>query len=88
MTAQVLDDAVDAGWLDANPARGRKVSVRESRPRRTWLELDEVRSLLDAAGDHRALLATMLLGGLRVGELCDLRWRSISLAGGRRGSHR
>jgi integrase len=43
---------------------------------------DEVRAILDAAGEHRALLATMLLGGLRVGELCALRWHSVDLARG------
>jgi integrase len=29
------------------------------------------------------LLATMILGGLRVGELCALRWRAVDLARGR-----
>jgi integrase len=78
--AQVLDDAVEYKQVAINPARGRKRRLKARRPRRIWLELDEVRSLLDAAGNHRALLATMILAGLRVGEACALRWRAVDLA--------
>jgi integrase len=46
--AQVLDDAVEYGHLDVNPARGKKRRLKAARPKRTWLELDEVYSLLDA----------------------------------------
>jgi integrase len=56
--------------------------LKAGKPRRTWLTLDEVRDLLAAADPHRALLATMILGGLRVGELCALRWRAVDLARG------
>jgi integrase len=79
---QVLDDAVEYGLIPSNPARGRRRRLKASKPKRTWLELDEVSSLLDAAGAHRALIATMILGGLRVGELCALRWRAVDLARG------
>ena len=78
--AQILDDAVEYGHIDTNPAGGRKRRLKAAKPRRTWLELDEVRSLLDASGKHRALLATMILSGLRVGELIELRWRDVNLA--------
>jgi integrase len=78
--AQVLDDAVEYGYLESNPARGRKRRLKASKPRRTWLELDEVRALLEAANGDRALLATMILAGLRVGELTSLRWRAVDLA--------
>lgn len=81
--AQVLDDAVEYGHIDVNPARGRKRRLKASRPRRVWLELDEVRSLLKAASRHRALIATLILAGLRVSELCELRWRAVDLAQGK-----
>jgi integrase len=80
--SQVCDDVVEYGYLSSNPARGRKRRLKAAKPRRTWLKLDEVRAILDAAGEHRALLATMLLGGLRVGELCQLRWHAVDLARG------
>jgi integrase len=81
--AQVLDDAIEYGHINVNPARGRKRRLKASRPRRIWLELDEVRSPLDAAGRHRALIATLILAGLRVSELCELRWRAVDLARGK-----
>jgi integrase len=61
-----------------------------------WLDsAEQIRALLDAAGDlddkaksngqipRRAILATLILGGLRIGELIDLRWRDVNLAEGR-----
>jgi integrase len=81
--AQILDDAIEYGYIETNPARGRKRRLKASRPKRTWLEIDEVRALLEAAGKHRALLATMILGGLRISELLALRWRDVDLAGAR-----
>jgi integrase len=81
--AQVLDYAQDLGYLGSdNPARGRKRRLKASKPSRTWLEADEVRDLLNAAGEHRALLATLTLAGLRISTLCALRWRSVDLARG------
>jgi len=62
--AQILDDAVEFGYLGSNPARGKRRRLKAMKPRRTWLEIHEVQALLDAAGDHQALLATMILSGL------------------------
>src|SRR5262249_21258787 len=76
--AMVLDDAVTYGYMAANPVRGRY--LKAAKPRRTWLEPDEAASLIDAAGDHRALIATMTLAGLRVSEAAALRWRCVDLA--------
>ncbi len=81
--ARVLDQAAEYGWIESNPARGKRRRLKAEKPRRTWLELDEVRALLDAAGEHRPLLATMILAGLRVSEACGLRWRDVDLARGR-----
>jgi integrase len=80
--AMILDDAITYGLHPGpNPVRGRL--LKAERPRRTWLEADEASALIDAAGDHRALIATMTMAGLRVGELTNLRWRSVDLAGGK-----
>ena len=81
--AMILDDAIEAGYIETNVVRGKRRRLKESKPRRTWLELSDVRAILDAAGKHRALLATMILAGLRVGELTALRWRDVDLANAR-----
>ena len=80
----VLDSAIEHGYIvGANPARGKRRRLRADKPRRTWLEIHELRALLDASGDHRALIATMALAGLRVGEVTGLRWAAVDLAAGR-----
>ena len=81
--AQVLDEAVDEGYVTETVARGKKRRLKAGRPRRTWLELGQVQALLDAAGEHRALIAAMIITGLRVSELVALRWRDLDLASSR-----
>jgi integrase len=83
--AQVLDDAVEFGYAETNVARGKRRRLKAGKPRRTWLELHEVQAILATAGKHRAMIATMILAGLRVGELCKLRWRDVDLAAGKLG---
>lgn len=82
LLAKILDKAVRRKYLESNPARGEDCRLRTRTPHRTWLELDEVRSLLEAAGTYRRELATLTLAGLRISELGGLRWRSVDLAGG------
>jgi integrase len=86
--ATILDAAIDHEIRPGpNPAKGKERRIRTAgQPRRNWLELPQLRALLaaaDADGDHRALIACMLLGGLRVSEACALRWRDVDLANGR-----
>lgn len=50
MLAQILDDAEDAGWVDRNVARGRRVREPTKRRRnRGALDTDEFLTLLEAA---------------------------------------
>jgi integrase len=71
----ILEVAVEYGYIDRNPARGRRRRLQADAPRRQFLEADQVRALLDAAGKHRTLLATAIMaGGLRVSEVAGLRW--------------
>ena len=81
--AQLLDHAIELGYIESNVARGRKRRLKAPKPRRTWLEAEKLNVLLDAAGTHKPLLATMALAGLRVSEACALRWRDVDLANGR-----
>lgn len=91
LLAVILEQAVEYGHLDRNPAQGRKRLLKESRPPRTYLQPDQVAALLAAAGKldsearfgdtrrRRPLLAVLTLAGLRIGEGLNLRWRDVSL---------
>jgi integrase len=77
-----------------NVAKGRRRRLPTSQPRRTWLDRAEhIAALLDAAGEldlaarysrgqRRALLATLVYAGPRIGEALALRWRDVDLARG------
>lgn len=95
LLSQILQRAVDYEHIDRNPLR---VGTRKDRylpaikPARTFLEVDELHALLDAAGEldasarqdrrigRRASLATLALCGLRISELCELRCSQVDLA--------
>ena len=64
--AQILEVAVEYGYIERKPARGTRRRRKADAPRRHFLEADQLRALLDAAGRHRTLLATAIMaGGLR-----------------------
>ena len=92
--AQILDLAVEYGHLQANPARGKRRRMKAPSAKRTYLEPEQVLAVLDAAGelDHestyysrkggrRAIMASLMLTGVRVSELCDLKWGDLDLVG-------
>jgi integrase len=83
--AQILELAVDYGYLPRNPAasKGGRRRVKERQPQRTWVEPEQLIALLAAAPKgHRAVLAILAGAGLRVGEACALNWRDLDLATG------
>jgi integrase len=83
--AQILELAVDYGYMPRNPAasKGGRRRLKEPPPKRTWVEPEQLMALLDAAPrGHRPVLATLVGVGLRVGELCALDWRDVNLATG------
>jgi integrase len=96
LLAAILEGAVERELIARNPAKGRGRRVRERAPRRSYLETAaQIKTLLDAAGEldlqahpacqhieRRAMLATLTFAGLRIGELCALRWHDVDLAGG------
>jgi integrase len=99
LLGQILQQAVDYELIDRNPVRvgGRSARfLKRTRPRRTFLEVDEFHSLLDAAGEleaearsdfrglgRRAMVATLGLAGLRISELMDLKVAQVDLTRGR-----
>jgi integrase len=96
LLAVVLEGAVERELIARNPAKGRARRVRERAPQRSHLDsAEQVAALLDAGGaldshaaidkrhvHRRAMLAVLVFAGLRIGELCALRWRDVDLAGG------
>ena len=91
LLANVLDSAVERGGLETNPARGKRRRLRAPRPTRRVLEPDELNELLAVAGQmdrqkrralqigRRPMIAVMAKTGVRVTELCQLRWRAVDI---------
>ena len=83
--AAVLEDAIEDELIDRNPARAKRMRVRVPKPDRTFLEMDELGALLDAAaaqdaplrqarpagelGFTTALVADLLVRGYRPGQI-------------------
>ena len=90
----VLEQAVEYELVPRNVAKGRRRRLPKRTPQRSWLDrADHVAALLQAAGaldgaalrnrgQRRALLATLVFAGLRIGEALALRWRDVDLARG------
>lgn len=50
----ILDEAVSDGHLQRNPARTRRMRIKVPKPPRTFLEMDELVALTDAASEQEA----------------------------------
>ena len=82
MLSRILEEAVEYGLIDRNPAKGRRRRLKPDPRPHAWLEPDEISVLISSAGRNRALIATLIRAGLRVGEACDLRWGAVDLTHG------
>ena len=92
----ILETALERELISRNPAKGKGRRARERAPVRSYLHsAAQITALLDASGEldraapdarkhveRRAMIATLTFAGLRIGELCALRWRDVDLAGG------
>ena len=94
--ATLLDVAMERSdvHLAVNAARGRRRKIRVAKPKlRSFLEVDQVWALLDAAAVRerritayratvypgRVILSLLTLGGLRISELCFLERGLVNL---------
>jgi len=50
--ASILDDAIEDGHIQTNPARSKRMRVRVPKPSRTFLEMDELAAVFDAAAEQ------------------------------------
>ncbi|MEA2390214.1 MAG: integrase [Solirubrobacteraceae bacterium] len=80
--ADILEEAVDFDLIVSNPARSKRLPLPEEPAKRRWLQIEHVLPLIDAAGQDRALVATLLLAGARIGEALAFEWRDVDLAAG------
>ena len=81
--AQILEVAVEYGHLDRNPAKGKRRRAKPTEPKRSWVEVEQVPYLLDAADRYMRPVVALLVGtGLRIGEACSLTWADLNLATG------
>ena len=55
LLAAILDEALADELIAQNSARGKRLRLRVPKPSRTFLELDELAALIDAAGSQDAL---------------------------------
>jgi integrase len=92
----ILERAVKRKLIDGNPAKDKDLRVKEREPARSYLDTAaQIEALLNAAGEldreatkerrhieRRAMLATLTFAGLRINELCALRWRDVDLVAG------
>ncbi len=94
---QILAVAEERDLIARNPVRvntrNRKLKTKRTRP--VYLEsADQIVAMIDAAAEldarpgartagRRALIATLVYAGLRIGEATALSWRDIDLANGR-----
>ena len=75
--AGILDDAVKARRLRANPARGVENLPGKTAKRRVYLTADDVGRLAGESGEHRVLVLTLAYCGIRWGEAVALRVRDV-----------
>ena len=81
--SQILEVALEYELVERNHAKGRNRRAKSTKPKRSWLEVEQVPSFLAAAGPYlRPLVATLLGTGLRIGEACALDWSDINLPAG------
>src|SRR5439155_27335752 len=86
--AQVLETALEYGWISQNPASGKRRRLKATRPARPWIEPEQLPAFLDAAkaekglGVGRVLLGLLAGAGLRISEALALRWQHVDLPTG------
>ena len=82
--AAIMDEAVEDKYIPANPARGRRLKVSVPKPKRTFLERDELIAVEDAAGEQDPSLAEYALAAQNAPERSTARSVTLALSEGLR----
>jgi integrase len=61
LLAEILQEAFEDKWIPANPARGKRLKLHVPKPKRTFLEMDELAVIEDAAAEQDPDLARFAL---------------------------
>lgn len=69
--ASVLDEAIEDEHREDNPARSRRMQIKVPKPKRTYLEMDELAALLDAAREQDVALPSFAGVALRKGGTAE-----------------
>ena len=91
----ILEGAVERDLIARNPAGGGEEGARTRPTTHLSRTAVQIQVLLDAAAEldrnanrdrrhigRKAMIATLVFAGLRIGELCALRWRDVDLEAG------
>lgn len=77
--AAVLDEAIEDEIRDDNPARSKRMHIKVPKPKRTYLETDELAALLDAARDQDVALPDLAAVMVTKGSTREKVLRSAAL---------
>ena len=78
LLAQILDDAIEDKLRTDNPARAKRMRVKVPKPPRTFLEIDQLVALLDAAGELQARPRSTKRAKLTADQAAEIRRRLAS----------
>ncbi|HET7510824.1 MAG TPA: tyrosine-type recombinase/integrase [Solirubrobacterales bacterium] len=77
--ASVLDEAIEDEHREDNPARTKRMQIKVPKPKRTYLEMDELAALLDAARDQDIALPDFAAASVAKGTTAEKVLRSAAV---------
>ena len=81
--SQILEQALEYGKIDRNPARGNRRRLKGEPPARPWIQPEQLLALLEAADrNSRPVYATLAGTGMRPGEVVALNWGDVKYRDG------